>query len=287
MNKIKEARLNMYETVIAYCNNNTAIVATVPAFQTSLAGFATAVDKINLNARMEADVITGIAADKASLRIVLCQKAADLGAVVFAFASTSNNNELMQKTKFTLSELKRLKDGLLSLICTNIRDAAQANLASLATAGVTAATLTDFQTAIDSYANKATSPRNAVSQRSVYSQALNNFFAIADGIVKKQLDKWAVQFKADNIDFYNGYKSNRKIVDPGTSATQIAGDIISANNNLPVQGATVQLVGTSITGSTDADGNFVLKSVAIGPQSIKITKPGFADAIIDNIIVKL
>lgn len=287
MNKIKEARLNMYDAVITYCSNNTPIVNTVSAFQTALTDFQATVDNIYSTAQLEVDVITGITADKAQLRETLCQQAADLGSVVFAFASSSDNNELKQKANFTVSDLRRLKDGLLSLTCTNIRDAAKANLPALATFDITPATLNDFSTVIDNYDNKISSPRVAVSQRSAYSKTLTNLFKQADSILKSQMDKVAVRFKAANEEFYNAYKNNRIIIDPGSSNTQIAGVINSAGDNLPMQGATVQVVGTSITDTTDADGNYTLKSVPIGTQSVKIAKPGFADTILDNILVKL
>jgi len=109
----------------------------------------------------------------------------------------------------------------------------------------------------------------------------------ANNILKTQLDRTVGQFRTSNEDFYNTYQNNRIIVDPGTSATQIAGTITSTVNNQPVSGATVQLVGNGISNITDAEGNYILKSVAIGTQSIKISKAGFSDDVIDNISVKL
>ena len=287
MNKVKEARLNMFDAVIAYCNNNAATVASIPAFQSAFTNFQNAVSGIHLTAQQEADVIIGITADKAQLRLNLCKQTAELAAVVFAFASSSSNNELKEKVNFSFSNLKRLKDKSLIAACTNIRDSAQANLAGLAPYGVTATSITDFQNAIDAYAAKTSSPRNAVSQRSYYKQSLNDLFSQASNILRTQLDKMIVQFKATNESFYQVYKNNRMIVEPATSATQIIGRVMSAGNNEPVVGATVQFVSNGLSDITNANGNFILKSAPVGTQSIKITKEGFVDSVEENILVKL
>jgi hypothetical protein len=287
MDRKKEARLSMYDAVIAYCNNNNALIATVPAFQNAFTSFQSIVDNIRATAQLEASVITGITTDKSQVKANLSVVAANLAAMIFAYASNVNNNVLKEQVNFTPSELKLLKDEKLIAACSNIRDAANANIASLADYGITAANITDFQSMMDGYSAKVSSPRNAVSQRSSYSKTLTTLFKQADDALKNQMDKMAQKFNVTNEDFYNTYKSNRIIIDPGSSPTQIAGTITSAANNQPVEGALVQLVGNGLSNTTDAQGNYILKSVAIGKQSVKITKAGFADDTIDNILVKL
>jgi hypothetical protein len=287
MNKRKESRLNMYDAVIAYCNSNAAIIATLPAFQTAFTSFQSIVGNIHSTVQLEANVITGITADKSQLKANLSAQATNLAAMIFAYASNLNINSLKEQVNFSPSDIKMMKDERLLASCGNIRDAANANLAPLADYGITAATITAFQTMIDAYAALVSSPRNAVSQRASYAKTLTVLFKQADASLKSQMDKMALNFKTSNDNFYNTYKSNRLIIDPGTSSTQIAGTVMSAATNQPVEGALVQLVGNGLSNSTDAQGNYILKSVAIGKQSVKITKAGFADDSINNIMVKL
>jgi len=180
MDKTKEARLSMYDAVIAYCNNNPAPVASIPAFQSAFTDFQTAVSGIHTTAHLQADVITGIAADKKQMRIGLCQQAVGLCDVIFALASATGNNELKGKADFSLSDLKRLKGESLVSVCTNIFEAANANLAGLATYGITPGNITDFQNATSAYAAKITSPRNAVSQRASYAKNAQQFFRASE-----------------------------------------------------------------------------------------------------------
>ncbi len=277
----------MFDAVIAYCTSNSSIIATVPAFQSAFASFQSTVSEIHSVVQLQVNVITGITADKAKMKDNLAGAAANLAATVFAYASNSGNNALKEQVNFPPSELKSLKDKMLVATSGNIRDAANANLAALNNYGITAESITGFQTIIDAYVAQMSSPRNAVSQRASHAKTLVNLFKQANDALKTQLDKIALQFKLSNADFYNTYKSNRIVIDPGTSTTQIIGTITNAANDQPVEGATVQLVGSELSTVTDEEGIYNLKPVGIGNQSIKITKTGFADNTISNRVVKL
>jgi hypothetical protein len=54
-----------------------------------------------------------------------------------------------------------------------------------------------------------------------------------------------------------------------------------------VPGATVQVIGQSLTGTTSSTGEYVLKTVSRGNRSIKVTHTGYADKQVDNLTVKL
>jgi hypothetical protein len=54
-----------------------------------------------------------------------------------------------------------------------------------------------------------------------------------------------------------------------------------------MHGATVEMAGQPISTTTDANGNYLLRHVAIGIHSIRVNKPGYADVLVENISVKL
>lgn len=78
MNSSQEAKLNMYNAVVTHCAANPAIVATVPAFQTALTDFQNIFGSIIETAQEEAQVIKGVAMDKAQAKKDLVQKAVDI-----------------------------------------------------------------------------------------------------------------------------------------------------------------------------------------------------------------
>ncbi len=286
MNKQKESILNMYDALITFCNNNADTVATVPAFETAFTAFETTVGEIHDTVQMQVSIISGITDAKNLLRKSLCEQAADLCAIIFAFASSTNDVELKAQGNFSISDFKRLSDEMLVPACSNIYNTVNDNIKSLKTYGVTADALTDFQTAIDDYKEKLSSPRNAVTQRAAHSTALNNLFVQANDILKSQMDKVAFQFKATAEGFYVAYKNNRNIVSPGTSATQITGTITNSVTHVPLPGATVQVVGQPLKTVTNENGFFVLKSVSPGNRSIKVAIAGYGDKQQDGLVVK-
>jgi len=287
MTKKLESRLNMYDAVITYCTGNAATVASVAAFQTAFTAFQTTVGQIHDTAQMEVAIISGITTDKSQLRVALCEQATYLSAIVFAFASGTNNNQLKEQASLSLSEFKRLTDEMLVPTCANIHDALNTNITALASYGITAATVTGFQTAIDNYQAKIATPRNAINQRAAHSADLDNLFKQANSILKNQMDKVAFQFKITAESFYNAYKNNRNIVNPGTSATQITGTVTNSVTHTPLPGATVEVVGQPLTTVTNENGFYVLRSVTPGSHSVKVAIAGYSDMQQDGLLVKL
>ncbi len=287
MNKVNESQLNMFDAVIAYCTANATTVASVGAFQKAFTAFQSVVAQIRDTAQMEAVIISGIAADKSQFRLSLCQQATNLSAAVFTFAFETNNNQLQEQARFSLTDYKRLKDEKLALVCANLRDAINANITALATYSITPAVVTSFQAAIDAYQAKIASPRNAVSQRMTNAATLKNLFKKALGILKNQMDKMALQIKLTDEDFYMTYKTNRAIVDSKSSATQITGTVTSSVTHDPLQGATVEVVGQPLTAVTDQNGLYVLRSITPGNLSVKVTNTGYSDMQQNDVVVKL
>jgi TonB-linked SusC/RagA family outer membrane protein len=64
----------------------------------------------------------------------------------------------------------------------------------------------------------------------------------------------------------------------GTAAAQqgaVAGRVTDQANGQPVVGARVQVIGTSITGQTNAEGRYRFSSVPTGPQTVRVVALGF------------
>jgi hypothetical protein len=287
MTSRQEAKLNMYNAVVTHCDSNAAIVASVPAFQTSVNSFKDVYNNILETAQLEAQVISGIAMDKTSLRKELAQQAADIAAAVYAFASAAVNNTLKEQVNFSVSDLLHQKDELLGSVCTNISNAANDNIAGLADYGITAGTLTDFNTLIGNYTLAVSAPRNAVAQRSSYSAGLKSLFKQGDDILKNQMDKIINQFKNTQPLFYDTYKNNRIIIDEGTSATQVDGVITQSGTETTLSAVSVQVVGQSYNTASNGSGKYKLKIPVPGAYSIQFSKSGFVSKTIDNVEITL
>jgi hypothetical protein len=278
MKALQEAKVNMYRAVEKHCDDNAAIVASVPAFQTAVTEFKANIAAL-LSAIQQEDLATsGITIDKTEAKKTLCQLTADTAAQVFAFASTNNNFDLKQVSNFSLSELLRTRDDQLGPRCQNIYDKANANLAALAPFGVTAGLLTSLQTAITLYETKVPSPRNAAAQKRTIRTNIKNLLKDTDTLLKERMDKTAVAFRSSDPDFYKTYKSNRVIIDPSAITTELSGTVTNQADGSFITGATISIGGPGgVTATTNSLGVFEKKPAAAGMYDILFTAKGFAD----------
>ncbi len=148
MNANQQAKLKSYRSTENLCDANTAIIAANLAFQTAFAQFKTNIQSIISTAQSDSVPITGIAVDKNMMKQALCEKTAEVAAIVYAYASTTGNNTLKAEVNTSVTALNRLREDALAPRCQSIHDIAEANLADLADYGITPAMLAALQEAI-------------------------------------------------------------------------------------------------------------------------------------------
>ena len=286
MNATQESKLNMYRATQKHCTDNAAIVATLPAFQTTLNAFNVKVSAIIAATQQEDLVTKGITVDKSEAKKSLCRLTTDIAAPIFAYASASANNKLKQEVNFSYSDLLRTKDDVMAPRCQNIKDLATANLAALASYGLTAAGLTALQTEIDTYQAKVPTPRNSAAQKKTIRENLKKLIKEADTVLKEQMDKTVVGFKAAHPDFVSTYKANRIIIDPGKTQTTLKGLILNSMDKLPVGGAAIVVVETGNKASSNEKGGYEIKPIPAGIYTINISAPKYKDKTEKEVTVK-
>lgn len=277
----------MYRATEKHCEDNADIIGKTPAFQTVFNTFKAKIADITHTTQQTDVALTGIAVDKSSSKQTLAQIATEIAGIVYAFASATANNTLKQEVNFSYTALLRTKDDQLAPRCQNIHDKASANLAALADYGITPALLTDLQTAISNYSAEAPKPRTAASQRKTMTANLSNLIKEADAVLRDQMDKLVVTFKAANPDFIKTYESTRIIIDPATTTTQLKGTVTDKADGSPIKGATITVVELSKTAKTDSFGKYLIKPIPNGKHTIRVAKTGFTDFEIFDFNVKL
>lgn len=287
MNNTQEAKLNMYNAVAGYCDQSTAATASLPAFAPALLTFKDGVSAIDAMALLEANVITGIAINKADLKNLLCVSGAILAAALFAFATAEEDPILQQKVKYSFSDLMRLKDDELGIITQNLHNDAVPIVGDLLSYGVTLATLEDFQDSIEDYNETVAAPRIAVAVRKTYVAQLKTLFKQSDVFLKTQLDKLADQFKLTNPEFYTTYKNSRKIVNAPTSTTQAKGIIIDSVSGLPVFDVVVAVEDQEYSATSNLEGGYTVKIPQPGVYTLSFVKEGYQPLQAPNIEIVL
>ena len=286
MNATQESKLNMYRATQKHCTDNAAIVATVPAFETSLNALNLKVSAIIAATQQEDLVTKGITVDKSEAKKRLCSLTTDIAAPIFAFASSTSNNQLKQEVNFSYSDLLRTKDDLMAPRCQNIKDLGTANIAALIPFGLTAASLDALQIEIDNYQVKVPTPRNSAAQKKTIRENIKSLIKEADIVLKEQMDKTVVGFKTTNPDFVSTYKANRVIIDPGKSTTTLKGIIQRATDKFPISGASVFVKETGNKATSNSAGTYEIKPMVPGTYTIIISATNFIEVTEPEVLVK-
>lgn len=267
----QENKLSMYRVVEKLLDDNSIIWNGTPAFVTTKNAFSSKIAAISTASQQQQTINTGIATDKKLLKISLINIAAPVAAAVIAYASQTNNNELLNAVNFTQSQLAGTRDDMLGDRCQIIHTKANANLLALAPYGITAPVLTTLQTAITTYTAKVPAPTTAKQSKKTATINIRNLFKETDVILKLQLDKLMLVYKTTNSDFYNNYIGAREIINLGATHTKMEVTVYSVDGSA-IEGAYALLLQNNIilySATSGADGKIVFPKVKPGTYALK------------------
>lgn len=267
----------MYRVAEKLLDDNNIIWNGTPAFVTTKGAFSAKITAIFTATQQQQAIITGISTDKKVLKVSLIDTAAPVAAAVIAYASQTNNNELLDAVNFTHAQLIATRDDMLAGRCQTIHDKANANLVALAAYGITAPVLTTLQNSITAYNTKVPAPGTAKQSKKTATINLRNLFKETDTILKLQLDKLMLPYKSTNSDFYNNYLGAREIIDLGGTHTKLR-MFVKGENNLGIQNVTASLIQNNLviySLESNVEGKILLIKIKPGTYNLKVQKPGF------------
>lgn len=215
MTKRQEAKLGMYEAILALCTQNGVIVALILAFSNAVAELADIVKEIKKVAQVQTKKGSG-SENKKTDQDTLCDLIKSMADAVYAYATKIGDGVLRQSVKYSLSELKNLKDEQLPTTSKEIYDIAKPLAAELADFGVVTQDFTDIENALTSYGNTVTDPSTVIGHKKTATSNLSDLYKAADTVLKTIMDKTIGKFKKNNPDFFKDYKNLRAIKDAPT-----------------------------------------------------------------------
>ena len=283
----------------AYLAANATITAALPNFSTYFTPLQTEITQIQaIHEQQEFDK-TGITASKNQLKATLIAQAIEVARRVVAYATNVNNTVLLAEVGYSESDLKKSPDTVLKDRCQVIYDRANANITALATYGVTAAVLTTLLTSITNFNAAIPKPRLGITDKKQATDQLATLFDALNANFDK-IDTLVEMVRTSQVNFYNEYKSVRKIITTGTGSLALKGFATDLQSGDPVQNATftfqpatanlLNAAATSGNGNgncnghvvkkTAVKGSFNIKTMPEGTYSVTITKPGYKDQVV-------
>jgi len=294
MNSKQQSKYNMYLTTDEFLATNSSITSLLPNFSRFSTTFQNGILEIRLSNEQQSFDKSGIAGNKSQLRKLLVTLAADASRKTQAYAKIENNQTLLSESKFTESHLKKASDSELEAFAQGIYDKSQDHIQDLTPYGITVETQTALLKAIADFRMAIPTPRNGTISTKLSTSQIAKAIVSCDEALGK-MDALVEIVRISNPEFYNSYRSARKIIRIGTGALQIKGLVIDANTGEGLKGATIRFaLSDSNNGLMKATadnnievlvkraaklGGFNIKSLPEGTYTVTIRKNGYADVI--------
>jgi len=243
---------------------------------------------------------TGVTTDKNNKRSLMVDKADFIQNRLQSYADVVNNVELLESISYSPTKMKLARDTDIVGICNTILSRANANATAIVAYGVTAAMITELQTAITAYSVALAKPTMAKSQTKNATENLIKLFKETDKLLTKRLDLDIELFKNTKPDFYSQYKTSRIIIPKGArSGLAVMGNVLLVGTNEPIKGvaftftpennavlkSALTSVNTIVKKSAEK-GSFRISNMAEGTYNVTIKKLGFKDQQITINVVK-
>jgi len=265
-----EDKISMYVAVREYLNDTNATWSGVVAIVNAKTDFDASIVAINNATQQQIIPITGAATDKGEARKLASDAGEVIAAIIFSYATDTNDNLLAESVDFSKTDLTQIRDTLLIERLDDIIDKATDLLASLGTYGLTQAMIDDLEAKRDAFNALIPRPRIYVSARKNYTTALLPLIQATDKILKKRLDKLMKQFRSTNATFYNTYLNVREIINTSGNNNN---DDDTDENELTFSGTvTDNVTGALLEGATlESDGDVIATTNALGQFNITFT----------------
>jgi hypothetical protein len=279
------SRRNMYFSVRNFAIANEATAKTIPFYTAKYSIFENALREIQTWSEMQKDAITGFAKEKKKLKETLITISSDYSKMLAAIAKFSDDDKLMDKIRFRISELRRMKDVELRDYAKIIYDNVEANIGKLTEYEITADTQKAYMDIINSYDAVLSTPRTEIAEKSQTTKRLAGLFDNADAALL-ELDFAIEAGQPKQPEFFSNYKAVRKIVDPGTGKLALRGTAVDINSGKPLKGAIfvfkadgekVPFATSSgeIIKKTASKGIFHIKSLPAGTYKVAVKMDGY------------
>ncbi len=208
-------KYTMYRSTVEVLEKNSAKTAGLPAFAVSFDKFDGLVEQISEKdkERMTKTSGKGNARDEAEDALVL--GTVIVSSAITAYASSVGNAQLKGTVKFSETHLRYVRTSEQLNIAKVVLDLATANLAALASFGVTQTVLDDLKARIAAYDAASRQVSSGQAERVGARTAVADLFNQADEVLKEEIDPLMQFFRVSQPELYNDYRAARVIKDIG------------------------------------------------------------------------
>jgi CarboxypepD_reg-like domain len=268
MNNTQRAKLDACNRVKDFNTKNATALATIVEYAAEQAKFTAALTIIN-NATLVQSATAGTTSDATKLAKETMAKTAIKYALRGAVkARQLFNITLSNNLDHSTSYITQAPKTLAVQRAKDIKDHLNSNLSILT--NITAANITEINNTITAYDTIKDNPIIDVQTRAATgTNPLPAAFATATIAMDNMHDLVTSYFIDTNIPLVDEISLSKQILNTGTHHNGVEGTITKDGN--PIMGATISIVGTNKTATTDIKGHYIIAKIKIGDYTLKAT----------------
>lgn len=285
MNIRQNQRLNMYRRWIAYLLKYSSYTNSLPNYSVNFTAANAELVKLQATSELIQFDKGGVTMYKSEIRKKLVYNLAETVNKVVAYCKINSNYILLKEVKYTLSDIKGMKDNELRDAAQGVYDKIQVNLLALATYSISGTTQATFLANINAFTATIPNPTIGINETSSSNEQLNASFKKIDDYMG-MIDALIEMLRFSQPDFYSGYKKSKKTDKKGMRHYSLTCRVIDATSKEGIEGATLifSLDQSSlqfdssfepITKITAKKGGFNLPNLAVGIYNIEASKDGY------------
>lgn len=280
MTNRQKIKLNMYLAVRNLRNKFSDTAKKIAKFESSFNELMGTVDQIQSVSEQQGINKKGLTEDKKRLKDMLVAITFKNSKKLAILAKSQKNNTLLNEVDLSESDLINIPGIILRDKARVICDRVEANIGNLAEHGVNAETQKQFLDTIASFNNALSMPRMGVAEKRQATQKLITLYEQADETLNI-LDMVVETVKDEQTDFYNAYRSARKIVDLNSGRVSLKAAAVDLSSHEPLKGVFFRFRPKSNKGANEIEkrtadkGGFQVKNMVPGTYQVVISKPGY------------
>lgn len=213
MNKREENKFSMYRAVEKVVDEYAETVATIPALTECVNDYKTAIVKIGELDSQYQTIAKGYTVTKDTAEDALVDAMMDVGSALYVYARKTKDEHLKVLCKFSVSQLKKMRDTELLQKAKNLLVSVNAHLEDVAAYGIAAEVVTELERKIKDYDTTLSNKDSKAAESKTARASLTQQFQDVDEILKEDLDTLMELMKQRNREFHNQYKAARVIKD--------------------------------------------------------------------------
>jgi hypothetical protein len=286
MTTIQETRLNMYLAVRDFLIQNGAVTKELPNFEENVNFLTATILIIQAIAEEQKFDKKGLARLKKELRVKLIELSVDNSRKIVAYAKFSKNTLLQNDVKFTTSGFSKMTDTGIKDYSQIVYDKAQTNIEALPSYGINGETQKTLLDTLNAYNESISKPRVGIAERSQATKQLVTQFDKADTILGN-LDLASEIIRLPQKNFYDGYKTVRKIVETSSGFLTLKAQANDKKTGAPIKGVIFTFKNSGLMADNNGNdeivkktaekGRFNIKNMPAGTYQVVVSKPGYAE----------